>query len=80
MQEIQNLSIDEEFAEAAVPATPAQPATVAEPASAMAEEDAMPSVPAEPIAIAVPLKNDAATKSAEDAELERLMAETGMAQ
>ena len=76
MQELQNMSIDEEFAAAAVPVTPAQPAAVSQP-SAAAQEAEMPSVPVQPIAIAVPAE---ATKSAEDAELERLMAETGMAQ
>lgn len=73
------MSIDEEFAEAAVPVTPAQPAQVAQ--TLGAEELAMPSVPAQPIAIALPAESgSSATKSAEDAELERLMAETGMAQ
>lgn len=78
------MSIDEEFAEASVPVTPAQPAAVAQATTSAAAEEAMPSVPVQPIAIAVPAEAPAAPaaakKSAEDLELERLMAETGMAQ
>jgi hypothetical protein len=71
---MQKMSIDEEFAEASVPVTAQPAAAAAQPAAA--KDDAMPSAPVKPIAIGV--QSDGGTKSSEDAELEKLMAETGM--